>query len=313
MINQPSTTEVSGNGGMPIVQIPQQQLASCPVYDPASWNRRDQSDEPLYDVACYIYAIDWPNAGLADIHEIGDIYAYKQPVLRANLLKKSKGYLDALLEKNALPKQQLEHLITLIKNGGWLALSLSEQQQIVGLGDWLEVMRTAEEYKEDSFPKELATRIFQVYVQTIKQCASLDGLIEIDVSPQTTLASVPVRQGCYLVALAFWFDPDGPDHHWYRFDNNCCWSHKPGQTQVRNVDSSNQIIRDPRVANLRPYAFCCFYYVPVAILLQSIEEPVEEFDSSSSDSGEELDDNDQQGTSDKETGNDQQGTDDKKS
>lgn len=310
MINEPPTTGVSGSDGTPIAQFSQQQLAMCPAYDPANWNQRDQSDEPLYDVACYIYAIDWPNAGLADIHEIGDIYAYKQPVLRANLLKKSKGYLDALLEKNALPKQQLEQLITRIKADGWLALSSSEQQQIVGLGDWLEVMRTAEEQKEGSFPQQLATQVFQLYVRTIKHCASLDGLIEINISPQTTLVSLQARQGCSLVALAFWFDLDGPDHHWYRLDDNGCWSHKPGQTKVRNVDSSNQIIRDPRLANLRPYAFCCFYYVPVALLLQGIAEAVDEFDSSSAESDGEFDDNEQHSSSEKEPDNNEQQSDD---
>jgi hypothetical protein len=305
MINDPSPPEISGSGGTSTAQFPQLHLASCPVYDHVSWSRCNQSNEPLYDVACYIYAMNWPNAGLADIHEVGDIYAYKQPVLRANLLKKSKGYLDTLLEKNALPKQQLGQLLTRIKIGGWQALSLTEQQQIVGLGDWLEVLSTAEEYKEGSFPQQLATRIFQAYVRTIRQCASLDGLIEIDVSPQTTLASLPARQGCYLVALAFWFDPDGPDHHWYRLDNNGCWSHKPGQTQVRNADSSNQIIHDPRLANLRPYTFCCFYYVPVAILLQGIEEAVDEFDPSSG-SEDDFDSNDQQSSSEEEHDNNDQ-------
>jgi hypothetical protein len=299
MMNSPSTSGISGSGGTPS----QQQLASCPVYDPESWSERDQSDEPLYDVACYVYAIDWPNAGLADIHEVGDIYAYKQPILRTNLLKKSKGYLDSLLEQNALPKQQMAQLLMCITAGGWQALSLTDQQQIVGLENWIEVMRATEEYKEGSFPQQLATQIFQAYVRMIKQCASLDGLIELNVSPQTTLASLPSRQGCYLVALAFWFDPDGPDHHWYRLDNNSCWSHKPGQTQVRNVDSSKQLIRDPRTANLGHYAFCCFYYVPVATLLQGIGEAVDMFDSSSSISEEEPN-NDKQSSSEEEPDND---------
>ena len=45
------------------------------------------------------------------------------------------------------------------------------------------------------------------------------------------------------------------DYHWYRqnadengnFDGT--WSHKPGNTKVRNVDNSNNIIYDPRNAN----------------------------------------------------------------
>lgn len=294
MMNFPSPPKISGSGDTPPPQIPQHLLANCPVYDPESWTECDESDDPLYDVACYIYAIDWPNAGLADIHEVGDIFAYKQPSLRTQLLKKSKGYLDFLLEHKGLPKEQLARLITSITVGGWQAISASQQQQIVGLGDWLEIMKTVEEYKEGSFPQHLAKQVFGTYVSVIKKCAQLDGLIEIADSSQIVLASLQPPQGCSLVALSFWFDPDGPDHHWYRLDTNGCWSHKPGRTQVRNVDSSRQIILDPRTANLKPYIFCCFYYVPVATLLQGIDEAVDEFDSSASLDMENSSDNDQQ-------------------
>jgi len=295
MMNSPSPPKLSGNGDTPALQIPPQHLASCPVYDPVSWAECDESNDPLYDVACYIYAIDWPNAGLADIHEVGDIYAYKQPLLRAQLLKKAKGYLDFLLEHKALPKQQLAQMITSISVGGWQAVSSTQQQEIVGLGDWLEVMKAVEEYKEGSFPQHLAKQVFGAYVRVIKKCAELDGLIEIADSSQIILASLQPPQGHSLVALAFWFDPDGPDHHWYRLDTTGCWSHKPGQTQVRNVDSSRQLIYDPRTADLKPYTFCCFYYVPVATLLQGIDEAVDEFDTtSSSGSLEDSSDNDQQ-------------------
>ncbi|MFT3696802.1 MAG: hypothetical protein QM831_26915 [Kofleriaceae bacterium] len=44
------------------------------------------------------------------------------------------------------------------------------------------------------------------------------------------------------------------DYHWYRLDDiNAQWSHKPGHTPARNVDSSNATIADPRRADRGPY------------------------------------------------------------
>ncbi|HEU5382956.1 MAG TPA: hypothetical protein VFV38_46715, partial [Ktedonobacteraceae bacterium] len=181
MMDRSSIQGTTGTSGTPIAQLSQIQLASCPVYDPASWATCDKDDKPLYDVACYIYAIDWPNAGFADIHDVGDIYAYKHPDQHEDLSE--QGYLDALLEQNALPEQQMEQFVQRIKAAGWQALSPTEQQQIVGLADLLKVMEAAEKHQEGSFPAQLASQIFQRYVQIIKQCATLDGLIEINVSP----------------------------------------------------------------------------------------------------------------------------------
>jgi hypothetical protein len=59
------------------------------------------------------------------------------------------------------------------------------------------------------------------------------------------------------------------DYHWYRLDNNCFWSHKPGSTDARNVDASGNPITNPEAAN-RDYGtlnytdFCGYFYVPVA-------------------------------------------------
>jgi len=62
----------------------------------------------------------------------------------------------------------------------------------------------------------------------------------------------------WYVALVIW---PGHDYHWYRQDNVGCWSHKPGQTAARNVDSSGAAISDPRVCNRGPYTDFCGYMV----------------------------------------------------
>lgn len=45
------------------------------------------------------------------------------------------------------------------------------------------------------------------------------------------------------------------DFHWYRLDNNGQWSHKPGQTQVSQLDNANAPIVDPRICALGAYVF----------------------------------------------------------
>lgn len=62
----------------------------------------------------------------------------------------------------------------------------------------------------------------------------------------------------WYTALVIW---PGRDYHWYRQDNNGCWSHKPGQTHVRNTDNSGRSISDPRTCDRGPYRIFCSYYV----------------------------------------------------
>jgi hypothetical protein len=63
----------------------------------------------------------------------------------------------------------------------------------------------------------------------------------------------------HLVALVVW--PNG-DFHWYRKVRNGFWTHKPGGTQVTNLDNSGVVIPDPRTANRGPYTdFCTFMVV----------------------------------------------------
>jgi hypothetical protein len=68
----------------------------------------------------------------------------------------------------------------------------------------------------------------------------------------------PEKAGYYLVALVVTSKPDGydqkanveyvNDYHWYRQDEDGSWSHKPGKSEVRNVDSAGNPISNPETA-----------------------------------------------------------------
>jgi len=63
----------------------------------------------------------------------------------------------------------------------------------------------------------------------------------------------------HLVALVIW---PGVDFHWYRKGQSGKWSHKPGGTQVTNLDNSGNNISDPRTADRGGYTqFCTFMKV----------------------------------------------------
>ncbi len=59
----------------------------------------------------------------------------------------------------------------------------------------------------------------------------------------------------------------GNDYHWARQDSNMYWSHKPGSTEVVNVDASGKSIKNPVTANWKyeslnydtPCFFACIY------------------------------------------------------
>lgn len=77
-----------------------------------------------------------------------------------------------------------------------------------------------------------------------------DGLVDVpDFSEMTP--------GWY-VALVIWPDED---YHWYRQDSNGCWSHKPGMTDVINVDHAGNRITDPMTADRGPYTTFCTYMI----------------------------------------------------
>lgn len=85
----------------------------------------------------------------------------------------------------------------------------------------------------------------------VAPAAQRDG--QVPVGPP---ASTPAQGHFIALVLAV-----GYDYHWYRFDNNNMWSHKPGQTPARNTDNSGRPISDPRNCDRGPYGvFCGFYH-----------------------------------------------------
>ncbi len=92
---------------------------------------------------------------------------------------------------------------------------------------------------------------------TTMSCAGVQPGAVADGLVATPNFSAPLGQGQgWYVALVIW---PGNDYHWYRQDNVGCWSHKPGQTAVRNVDSSGNPISDPQTCNRGPYTIFCTY------------------------------------------------------
>jgi hypothetical protein len=60
----------------------------------------------------------------------------------------------------------------------------------------------------------------------------------------------------WYVALVIW---PGEDYHWYRQDNNGCWSHKMGEDPVINVDNAGHTITDPQTCDRGDYTVFCTY------------------------------------------------------
>jgi len=90
----------------------------------------------------------------------------------------------------------------------------------------------------------------QIYVQlTAREVAAaavrdgLEALANPD-APQMT----PIEG--HFAALVIW---PGKDYHWYRLDETTQWSHKPGQTPVRDYDQSGKPITDPKSCDRGPY------------------------------------------------------------
>ena len=73
----------------------------------------------------------------------------------------------------------------------------------------------------------------------------------------------PCLPGFYKVFLAL---DIGNDYHWWRQDSNRLWSHKPGGTNVVNVDGSGKLIENPLISDRKfsrnyntPCFFSCIY------------------------------------------------------
>ena len=61
--------------------------------------------------------------------------------------------------------------------------------------------------------------------------------------------SDPAYGSGYDIALVLDLSNGYTDYHWYRMDNHGRWSHKPGNTEIRDVDASGNYIYDPQTAD----------------------------------------------------------------
>ena len=73
------------------------------------------------------------------------------------------------------------------------------------------------------------------------------------------------KKGYYKVFLAVDNDTSkDTDYHFYRQDSNGTWSHKPGRTNVTNVDANGDIIINPTLASRKydyyNYSLDCGYF-----------------------------------------------------
>jgi hypothetical protein len=91
----------------------------------------------------------------------------------------------------------------------------------------------------------------------IRASATRDGLVWAG----TNLPTDNPTKGHY-VALLIW---PNTNFHWIRFDSvpHGFWSHKPGQTPVRNVDGNGQKITDPSKSDFSPWTQFCGYMTTI--------------------------------------------------
>ena len=62
------------------------------------------------------------------------------------------------------------------------------------------------------------------------------------------------KKGFYKIYMAVTKDSPDTDYHFYRQDSNSYWSHKPGRTDITNLDASGKLIKNPDTAN-RKYTY----------------------------------------------------------
>jgi len=91
----------------------------------------------------------------------------------------------------------------------------------------------------------------------MREAATRDGLV-------WTGTTLPTHQPAvgHNVALLIWPDTN---FHWIRMDSVPAgyWSHKAGQTPVRNTDNNGQKITDPSKADFSPWTEFCGYMTAV--------------------------------------------------
>jgi hypothetical protein len=86
-----------------------------------------------------------------------------------------------------------------------------------------------------------------------QQAAAADGLAACAGSNNPLRA----EEGWYVALV---IAPD-EDFHWYRQDDNGCWSHKPGGAYATNLDNAGQLITDPPMCDRGMYTDFCTYMI----------------------------------------------------
>ena len=106
------------------------------------------------------------------------------------------------------------------------------------------------------------------------KCSSFFNRLKKD-SPATYIEEFDNKclPGFYKIFLTL--DKEN-DYHWYRQDNNKYWSHKPGYSDVVNVDANNKKIKNPALAS-RDYGYLnyktpCFFACINSDLSRSLDE-----------------------------------------
>lgn len=94
--------------------------------------------------------------------------------------------------------------------------------------------------------------------QSVSLACELDGLVQLKNRhfKKLTLRD-PSKE--WFVALAI--DPAGLDYHFWRQDNDGCWSHKIGISPVTRLDNSSVPITDPQSCDPGPYIDFCQFLV----------------------------------------------------
>ena len=72
------------------------------------------------------------------------------------------------------------------------------------------------------------------------------------------------KKGYYKGFIALDRKKYDTDYHFYRQDKNKLWSHKPGRTDVVNIDAAGKLINNPFTANRKykyyNYGHPCFFF-----------------------------------------------------
>lgn len=100
-------------------------------------------------------------------------------------------------------------------------------------------------------------------------CKNFYRRIKKDIpSTHITHFDTPCSKGYFKGFIALDNKKNGDnDYHFYRQDSNRYWSHKPGTTEVINIDASGKLIKNPMLAD-RKYKYynykkpCFFFCVP---------------------------------------------------